>query len=247
MTYDELSNQSSFEIWFPVVENVCEIPTPRSTIVLLEPDEIRAFYDEVVSKTVVKRVHEAANSYGYPFFLRTDQASGKHSWKKSCFVPNAESISSHIYEVVMFNLLADIMGLPFKSLIVREYIELESAFTAFWGDMPVAKERRYFVRDGVVECRHEYWVEGAIRQGMEHKSLRESEWLEQLRALNHQSKNELRRLTRYASSVGKELGGYWSVDFAKAKDGRWLLIDMARGEISYHVDSCPHAEGTKPC
>lgn len=239
--YDDIQLQSSLENWLPVVENICEIPSPKTTIVPLEPKELELLQEEIIPHTVVGRVLKVAEPYGYPFFLRTDQASGKHSWKKSCFVSTPDNLPRNLSGVISFNLTADIMGLPFKSLVVREYIVLESSFTAFWGDMPVAKERRYFVRDGVVECRHEYWIEPAIRDGMEHKSLPESEWLPQLRALNHQDKDEIRLLTKYAEAVGKELGGYWSVDFAKARDGRWFLIDMARGEISYHVEGCPRA------
>lgn len=34
--------------------------------------------------------------------------------------------------------------------------------------------------------------------------------------------------------------GYWSIDFCKAKDGRWILIDMATGERTWHKEDCEY-------
>lgn len=39
---------------------------------------------------------------------------------------------------------------------------------------------------------------------------------------------------RLAEKVAKRFEGYWSVDFARLRDGRWVLIDMALGEVSWH-------------
>jgi hypothetical protein len=36
------------------------------------------------------------------------------------------------------------------------------------------------------------------------------------------------------------LDGWWSVAFAKTKDGRWILIDMAEGEMSFHDLECEY-------
>jgi hypothetical protein len=43
-----------------------------------------------------------------------------------------------------------------------------------------------------------------------------------------------------AETFGKRNPGYWSVDFARTRAGRWVLIDAARGEVSWHPDGCPH-------
>jgi len=235
---DELERQTSMNYWWPVVSEL-GIAVPKTIILPLTKGEISRMSNEYLPKSVVKRVTQAADRIGYPVFVRTDQASGKHSWKDSCFVQSADVMASHIYEVLEFNLNADILGLPFTSMVVRKYIPLEAPFTAFWGDMPVARERRYFVRDGVVECHHEYWVEGAIRQGMEDKDTPESEWLPMLQEINRQDMFEVLELSAYTACVGRSLTGYWSVDFAKSVLGQWLLIDMGRGEISYHKDGCP--------
>ena len=39
--------------------------------------------------------------------------------------------------------------------------------------------------------------------------------------------------------------GYWSVDYWKAKDGRWILIDMAEGEKSWHPSKCKYSNMPK--
>ena len=45
-------------------------------------------------------------------------------------------------------------------------------------------------------------------------------------------------LNRYAAIFGENNPGYWSVDFALTRDLSWILIDAARGEISYHDPKC---------
>lgn len=254
-TFDErmrLSDESSMLHWWPKIRGL-DIPMPKTRILKLPRLNI---YEIIGSKpcsdkmakrlrkfiTRLKKVaREVQQNEDDPVFMRSDQCSGKHGWENTCFVKSIDDIKKHLLALLEFNEMVGWTSFTDKAIVLREYIPLESSFVAFGGNMPVAKERRYFVRDDVVECRHEYWIEEAVRQGLESKNLPESEWLEQLRALNHQSNDEIELLTQYAEKVGKKIGDYWSVDFAKAKDGRWLLIDMARGELSYHVDGCPHA------
>lgn len=254
-SFDErmrLSEQSSMLFWWPKIQGL-DIPMPKTRMLMLPKiniieicgskpcgdemaETLRKFTEEL--KMIAREVQGNKDD---PVFMRTDQCSGKHEWRYTCFVEVVNDIGKHLLRLLEYNEMVGWMSFTDKAIAVREFIPLESSFIAFHGQMPVAKERRYFVRDGVVECRHEYWIEEAIRQGLEGRNLPESIWLENLRALNHQSEDEIELLTRYAESAGKEIGDYWSVDFAKAKDGRWLLIDMARGELSYHVDGCPHA------
>jgi hypothetical protein len=45
-------------------------------------------------------------------------------------------------------------------------------------------------------------------------------------------KKEVKLLSEYATEVASVLSDFWPVDFAHAKDGRWILIDMALGKES---------------
>jgi len=137
--------------WFPLIRDL-PIPQPKTEFLMLTEEELKILYEEEVPESVTQKVKAVCDRIGYPCFLRTDLASGKHSWKKSCFIDGKTELWAHIYEVVTFNLCAGVVGLDFKALVVREFIPMDSRFTAFYGDMPVNPERRYFIKDGKVLC-----------------------------------------------------------------------------------------------
>lgn len=220
----------SMLIWFPKVKDL-PIPQPKTEILMIEPKDLTILMNEAVPDTIVEKVKVVCDRIGYPCFLRTDLASGKHLWKKACFIGKPDNLWEHIFEVVSFNLCADLLGLDFKAFAVREFIPMDSRFTAFYGDMPVNPERRYFIRDGEIICHHPYWCEEAIAKS---KTPSVSNWREIAQEINTETEEEIDLLTRYAKLVAQQFKGYWSVDFCKAKDGRWILIDMATGDKSWH-------------
>lgn len=231
----------SMLIWYPKIKDL-PIPQPKTEVLVIEPKDLVPLMNEVVPDAFTEKVKAVCDRMGYPCFLRTDLASAKHVWKRSCFIgnPNVDRVPlwEHIFEVVSFNLCADIMGLDFKALVIREFIPMDSRFTAFYGDMPVNPERRYFINDGNVLCHHPYWIEEAIADS---KQPSIPNWRKVAKELNIETEEEIELLTSYAEMVAKQFEGYWSVDFCKAKDGRWILIDMARGERSWHQKSCKFA------
>lgn len=240
----EEQDKDSMLYWYPFIKDL-PIPQPRTIIVMLNEEELEGAYNEQIPKSLIEKIECVCDTMFYPCFLRTDQASGKHSWKKSCYVDKKKDLWKHILEVIEFNLCADLMGLDFKALIVREFIPMDSRFTAFYGDMPVNPERRYFIKDGKVVCHHPYWIEEAIEQGGKEPSI--SNWREVSKEINTETPEEIELLTKYALMVGKALlEGSWSVDFCKAKDGRWILIDMATAQKSWHPEDCPHLVRNKP-
>jgi hypothetical protein len=100
--------------------------------------------------------------------------------------------------------------------------------------MPVNPERRYFINDGKVLCHHPYWIQAAItKPSIEN-------WQEVLAEINTETTEEVQLLSGYAELIAKELPGFWSIDFCKAKNGQWYLIDMATGEHSWHPEDCPY-------
>lgn len=231
-TRTKATDPNSMFIWLPVVE-AAGIPSPRTEMVDVGPGPLTGILDGNPLPHP-EPIIQAAERIGYPLFLRTDLASGKHSWRETCFVTQPERLLNHVYAVVEFNEMAGVIGLNYTGLALREYVELDSPFKAFQ-EMPVARERRYFAEEGKVLCHHPYWIEDAIAAYGAHRPMLPPDWRQRLADLNHEG-DEVGQLTEWAEAVSasRELEGVWSIDFAHTRDGRWLLIDMALGAMSWH-------------
>lgn len=198
---------------------------------------------EPPARDLIDRIETVAGKIGYPLFLRSDQGSGKHQWRRTCYVPAEEDLMSHVINLVEWHECIGIMGLPYEALVFREYVDLGAPFTAFDG-MPIARERRLFVRNGEVLCDHAYWVSHALERC--HHTLPE-DWQGTLRALNTLHPDDRDLLYRMGAEFSRRVPGYWSVDFAQTAGGDWLLIDAARGELSWHPRGCPHRKEFIEC
>ena len=242
-----MEDKNSMLYWYPKIKDVA-IPQPTTEILEIGIDMAMWGFPEDNLWQWEKKIKEYAHRIGYPLFMRTDQTSDKHSWNKSCFVESEEVLMDHILRLLEFNYCATPMGLPCVALVFREYIPMDSNFVAFHGDLPISPERRYFIRDGKIQCHHPYWVEDAIGKWLESKGLVRKytpkilkdnlpdNWKEILAKMNTETRKEVELLSYYAINVAVRLKGYWSVDFCKAKDGMWYLIDCAKGENSYHPE-----------
>jgi hypothetical protein len=213
------TNQNSLCYWWPKVKNL-GIPVPRTIITSLD----------------VESAGVAATHIGYPVFLRTDLCSGKHDWNQSCYVDNPSKMAHNFDKVVESNVRWQMLGINPQAAVVREFLDLETAFTAFIGDMPINKERRYFVENGRVLCGHPYWPESAFNNHPA-RMANGFDWERKLARLNERDSSES-ILEDYAVAVSKSLEGFWSVDFAKGREGSWYLLDMALGKNSYHWPDC---------
>lgn len=231
-----LEDYTRMGYWWPLVFDI-DVPKPVTKIIPLTKEASMAFVYpdsadpkaiDALKKAVADVRNEAKTLFGFPVFMRTDLISGKHDWKNSCFVASENNINRCIVGLAEANSLAEVVP---EAVVLREYIPLESAFTAFFGDMPVAKERRYFVRNGRVQCHHPYWPEDSI---VFFKDNEPNNWREKLAELNRETDEEITLLTGYAEKLASVLNDYWSLDFAKGKDGVWYFIDAARGELSWH-------------
>lgn len=229
-------NKNSMLYWYPRIKDL-DIPQPRTVI---SEDKGWHFWAEfldnpqILSDGDAKKIFMLADSIEYPLFMRTDLASAKHNFNQTCFVCAQNELKYQIPNLIDENFMHDLL---FTSLVFREYIELDTKFTAFWGELPIARERRYFIKDGEILCHHPYWIEDAIRN----PSIKN--WKRVLTKINNETKVEIALLSDYAKQVAEVFDGYWSVDFAHAKDGRWLLIDMALGLSSWHPE-CKIATST---
>lgn len=225
-----MDDKNSMLYWYPKVKDL-PIPQPKTIFIKVDPKFAFACIDGEKSYDFEK-LKEIANKIDYPLFLRTDQMSGKHDWENTCFVKNEENLPINILGVVDATLGCDAIGRPVNAFFFREYIPMDSKYIAFWGKMPVNPERRYFVEDGKVLCHHPYWIKEAIVK----PDVKDWELLSE--EMNVETEEEVRLLINYAKIVAKEFKEFWSIDFCKAKDGRWILIDMAIGENSWHPKDC---------
>lgn len=232
------SEKNSMLYWFPKIKDL-GIPYPKSEIVPFPVgNDYWKFLDESLPQKLYQDSVKACRKIGYPVFMRTDQLSGKHDWNDTCYVEAESVLEFHIHQLFENSAMAGILGRPINALVFREFVALESKFKAFHG-MPVARERRYFINDGIVVCHHPYWIEDAIR--FRTGTRKPKKWKQQLKELNMETEDEIKILTKYAFKIAYALQeeGYWSVDFAKTKHNGWILIDMAVGYDSWHPP-CEH-------
>jgi hypothetical protein len=181
----------------------------------------------------IRLLKETARKIGYPLFMRNDLTSGKHNYLNNCYVPDEASIIQHVFNIVEDAACKD---QAMTSIVLREYLRLDSKFKAF-GGLPVAPERRYFIRQGKITCHHPYWIQDAIEFWAKYD--RPDNWESLLSEMNTETEPEIALLSGYAEKIVAVLEGDWSLDFAKGKNGLWYFIDAAEYNLSWHPD-CPN-------
>jgi len=245
---ENLRAESSLLVWYPHVKDL--IPSPKTVILPLTKDQVKHLFESTyeddpkpIKKDLEKAIIEKAREIGYPLFLRSDQSSCKHEWSETCYVKKEADLLQHVRNLIVFHREADMFGgISLAALVFRKFLKLNSGFKAFKG-MPVSKERRYFVRDGQVCCRHSYWPIDAI---LFYGRKPPDDWKQLLAAMNRESADEIEQLTAYALTFSAQNPGFWSVDFAQDEGGKWWLIDAARGEVSWHAKGCPNDPDPEP-
>ena len=179
-------------------------------------------------KRFVKEIIKQAENFTFPIFLRASDSSIKHDWKDTCFVPNKEVLKEHINRIANECECLDVFGgVSLSSYAVREYIEMDSKFKFFWGELPINSERRYFIHNHKVICHHPYWTNESIKDETYWKLLDE---------MNIETEEEKNILNQYACKIAEVFDDYWSIDFCRAKTGKWFCIDMAIGYNSWHPE-----------
>lgn len=222
--------------WWPRIKDL-PINVPETVMIPLDGKVTSYVIDgkpDAPFDAMVEKAIEAAERMGYPVFIRSDEMSNKFDWENSCYVTKSEDMNRNICSILEATMMT-MMGPGFTGVAVREFLELDARFTAFWGNMPVAREIRAFVMNGVLECWHPYWPPASM------KSPSISNWREVLTELQTYTSDDIKTVTEIVEIVGKALGGYWSVDVCQTKNGVWYVTDMAVGEHSYHWGTCPHA------
>jgi hypothetical protein len=234
---------NSMLYWYPKVYPLAV--TPKTEFVMVDTGKIYSLLMGMGEDTGVElelmemNLLSAGRKIGYPLFLRTDLASGKHSWRETCYVATEEHLVPHAYNVAEANEMAGIFGLDYRAFALREFLHLEAPFRAFL-DMPIGKEFRVFAKEGDVCCIHPYWPKRAIRfHGEEPEN-----WQNELAKLSvfdiEDYQVVIMEIVRVVSEAVENT--WWSIDICKTIDKGWWLTDMALGFMSYHWDGCSEIE-----
>ncbi len=236
-------DKTCLSYWFPKLE-AAGLPVPRTEIVRTDCDLMLYFFGgpkdppkptEAFNAFLVELEAARQRIGGTAVFLRTGQTSGKHDWKRTCYLPVGANLAHHVGALVEFSECADFMGLPWNVWVVREMLPIDPiGICERYGNMPVVREFRYFIADGAVTCWHPYWPLDALNDGGFAADVPEG-WYE---AMCRHDEAATALATRVAAVFRDD--GAWSVDVLATRRG-WVVTDMAEAGISYHWPECPHA------
>ena len=242
-------NRNCLSYWFPKLLT-SGAPVPQTEIVKTDVNLCMVLDGELPPGwwLFLDELSEAVKRIGLPCFLRTGQTSGKHNWKNTCHVKDAE-LSRHVGALVEFSAMADFIGLETNVWVIREFLPTKPiTVLPAYGDMPLVKEIRAFVEGGKISCWHPYWPGEAIRQGFprDYAGLNDeikislSENIDAIIAKAHDL--DWPSAEPLALKVAEAFAddGAWSVDLLPTEHG-WFVTDMAEAKRSFHWPECPSA------
>jgi len=170
-------HRNSMTYWWPLIKDL-PIPMPKTTIIPLDQKAyFKALFDESDNTPPPRddweKFFTAIEKYGYPVFMRTSHTSQKHHWKETCFVKRKAFLKQNFWRLLEEDYLS--IDQIADAIVFREFIPMESYFTAWWGELPVNKEVRCHIENGELRCFHPYWPKNAIEQGMKFNE-KEKHW-----------------------------------------------------------------------
>ncbi len=232
--------RSSMLHWHPLVRDL-DIPQPETRIVEIPYRTLSGVMDgERALGSHAEELYAALEDLEpYPVFLRTDHSSQKHMFRRTCRLPSRRALLPHLMEILDLNACFDLVD---SAVVLRKWLDLDAGFCAF-DRLPISVEARAFVSGGEPRCVHPYWVPDAVaawaeRGGRLARGM-DPGWRGILEWQNRAVAAAGATIAGMAREVARRVGGAaWSVDFARGRDGRWYLIDMAAAEVSYHPPGC---------
>jgi len=240
--------RNSMSFWYPRIKRL-DIPQPETKRFELN----RSIYWKVLfnedgtmpPEGDMEKFETAAAKLGFPVFMRTSETSAKHQWNETCYVKTMKDLKRNFWRLLEDNYLA-VDHIP-DAIFFRKFIPMESYFTGWYHEFPVNKEMRTFIKDGKCQCYHPYWPPGAMKQAKP----KDPDWEEKYEKICQLSERDEFTVLQFSNMVALtfkekyEDPGWWSCDFAKAKDGDWYLIDMALGPVSAHYFGCKNRPKVK--
>jgi hypothetical protein len=234
-------DQNCISHWFPILQKAVPDRIPK-TIIIESPEDLSKILDGQNPLTwdhFIAELKAAGEEVGYPCFLRSGHTSDKHSWEETCHITKPEDFGQHVYNIVEFSECCGIIGLPYNVFSVREWLNGPVIGVApRYCNMPVRREFRIFIRDGMINCGHPYWPTDALLIGGCNE-----ETMAEVDAMNSLVSGDRAPLHALVSKVARVFDGYWSVDCLWTDRG-WFVTDMALGKDSWHWPGCQLKEST---
>ena len=224
--------------WFPRIQEA-GLPVPETRYIAVNNAQrlgeqlLDGFGSDVLKPLADMLTGMASDEkMGFPCFLRTGHFSGKHDWKRCCYVETPERMIHNLCELSMMQACVMVRLKNLYSVwVVREMLPTKTIVKCTnYGDFPVTREIRVFVDGERIVYSVPYWPEGAIKDG----NPENDDW--KLSDVQDFTDDEMTVINELASRAGAACGGQWSVDILDTERG-FYVTDMAEAFMSYGYDA----------
>lgn len=140
-----------------------------------------------------------------PIIVKDFVKSQKHYWHEAFFIPAAADHAN--VERVVNRFLALQGGDLNEGLVFRQFVEFEPLAMHSRSGMPLTKEYRVFVLDGVPLCVTPYWED-----------------------ITYQ--DELPSLDPFQSIMKRIESRFFTMDIARRKDGEWMIVELGDAQVA---------------
>jgi len=214
----------TMEYWYPPLSKISNVKTPQTEWVNLKTVKIEpGTIHEMTSATYdMEELREAVKRIGLPAFIRTDMTSSiKESDTMKIESLSQTELQKCAGQAIKYN--RNWAEVPFSSLVVREWLDIEHYFTV-WGGKKVGVEIRFFTSGSTVESWCFDWNPEEIRPDT-------NNWKEDYQKTKDIAKENVEEVLPKAQAVANKFKDYgtgsWSVDFVRTTNGEWYCTDMA--------------------
>ncbi|MBS1635712.1 MAG: ATP-grasp domain-containing protein [Bacteroidetes bacterium] len=207
--YKNLSSKNYILINTPDEYRNCHyLPDSLKFIESKTPKTVFEKYDNEYS---MDKLLEKTKIFGQnPVIIKDYVKSEKHHWESACFVKNA-SDTSVLRQAIQK--LIELRGNNLnEGIIVREFIELNKLTFHSKSGMPLTEEYRLFFCHGKLIEVYDYWEEGEYKQAKPNTAA-------------------------FEEIAGHVESNFFSMDIARQKDGKFIIIELGDGQVAGLPDS----------
>ncbi|CAN5376590.1 ATP-grasp domain-containing protein [soil metagenome] len=206
LLYDSLLKKKFKLINSPVEYQNCHyLPDSYKFIIEHTPTTIWLTVEnqKVNYNQVFKDIVKFGNS---PLIVKDFVKSQKHYWDTACYIPSAMD-KNRVKSVIEKFVELQNTDLN-EGIVIREFAELNDLTTHSKSGMPLKQEYRLFFLNGRLLGCYDYWEEGEY-SGDEHPPL------------------------NLFTDIAKKIeSNFFSMDIAKTKNGKWIIIELGDGQVA---------------